>query len=85
MLRLKYCCPRDGLDMRAWAVIACDQHTSDRAYWTELEKEVGDKPSTLRLTLPEIYLEDADCDERITRIAQAMRSYKADGIFKHAI
>ncbi len=74
--------PRDGLDMRAWAVIACDQHTSDRAYWAELEKEVGDKPSTLRLTLPEIYLEDADCDERITRIAQAMRSYKADGIFK---
>ena len=74
--------PRDGLDMRAWAVIACDQHTSDRAYWAELEKEVGDKPSTLRLTLPEIYLGDADCDERITRIAQVIRSYKADGIFK---
>lgn len=45
--------PAPSVDMQAWAVIACDQHTSDAAYWEELEKTVRDKPSTLRLTLPE--------------------------------
>ena len=74
--------PRIGTDMYAWAVIACDQHTSDSAYWSELEKIVGEKPSTLRLTLPEIYLDKADCSDRIGNIAKTMREYKACGVFR---
>ena len=74
--------PQPGIDMTAWAVIACDQHTSDRAYWSELDALVGDKPSTLRLTLPEIYLEEEDCPARIARIGEAMRAYRARGIFR---
>ena len=45
-------------DFTAWACIACDQFTSEQDYWDKLEKEVDGKKSTLRLTLPEIYLED---------------------------
>ena len=64
--------PRQGTDMQRWAVIACDQHTSDGAYWAELDKFVGDAPSTLRLTLPEIYLSEGET--RIGAIAQTMRA-----------
>ena len=74
--------PRAGTDMHAWAVIACDQHTSDSVYWSELEKTVGEKPSTLRLTLPEIYLDKADCAERIGNIAKTMREYRNGGVFR---
>lgn len=74
--------PRAGADMHAWAVIACDQHTSDSVYWSELEQTVGEKPSTLRLTLPEIYLDKADCAERIGNIAKTMREYRNGGVFR---
>lgn len=40
-----------------WAVIACDQFTSQPEYWQEVKTNVGDKPSTLNLVLPECYLQ----------------------------
>ena len=42
--------------MEKWAVIACDQFTSDPAYWSRVEQTVGEAPSTLRLILPEAEL-----------------------------
>lgn len=48
--------PSEGTDYAKWAVIACDQFTSDRAYWKDVEDTVGTTPSTLRLILPEVYL-----------------------------
>lgn len=73
--------PQATADMSKWAVIACDQHTSDPAYWQELEEFVKDAPSALRLTLPEIYLSD-DCSDRIAAIARSMRAYREKGIFR---
>ena len=64
-----------------WAVIACDQFTSDKAYWDRVEDFVGDAPSTLRLVLPEIYLEE-NAAERIGQIAKNMAAYQANGVFK---
>ena len=49
--------PKD-VDMTKWSVVACDQYTSEPEYWSDVEKIVGDSPSTLKLTLPEIYLEE---------------------------
>jgi len=72
--------PRPGLDLRRWAVVACDQYTSERAYWQQVAAEVGDAPSTLHLIFPEVYLEDADAPARIGRIQQTMRRYLADGL-----
>ena len=43
--------------MHKWSVVACDQYTSEPKYWEEVESIVGDAPSTLKITLPEIYLE----------------------------
>jgi hypothetical protein len=49
--------PKEGTDLYKWSVIACDQYTSQPEYWQETEQIVGDAPSTLQLTLPEVYLE----------------------------
>ena len=71
--------PRKGADMSKWAVIACDQFTSDRAYWDKLNAYVGGAPSTLRLILPEVYLGDGDGEKRAADIYAAMERYCADG------
>ena len=75
------CLPRPGIDLRKWAVIACDQYTSEPEYWREVEREVGDAPSTLQLIFPEVYLGAADAPARIGRIQQTMRRYLAEGLF----
>jgi len=70
--------PKAGTDMQHWAVIACDQYTSDRDYWQRLEQQTAGKLSTLNLVFPEVYLEDDDGDERISVINRAMETYLAD-------
>ncbi len=62
-------------DWEKWSVVACDQYTSEPEYWEKAEAVVGDAPSTLRLTLPEIYLESEDAPERIAKIGGAMQAY----------
>lgn len=59
-------------EMSKWSVIACDQYTSEPEYWNEVKEIVGTSPSTLNLTLPEIYLEETDVEERIKRINENM-------------
>ena len=77
--------PRAGIDLARWAVIACDQHTAEPAYWDEVARRVGDAPSTLQLIYPEVHLGAADAPARIARIQQTMRRYLAEGLFvEHA-
>ena len=66
--------PKAGTDLTKWAVIACDQFTSQPEYWHRVEQIVGDSPSTLHLTLPEVYLEAPDEEERIRKIQAEMRA-----------
>ena len=73
--------PKDA-DMEKWAVVACDQYTSEPEYWAETEKTVGGAPSALELILPEVYLEDSGVDKRIENIHGAMKKYLDEGIFK---
>lgn len=68
-------------DMTKWSVVACDQYTSEPEYWNEVTKIVGDAPSTLNLTLPEIYLEESDVNERIKRINENMNKLLAEDFF----
>lgn len=74
--------PRQEIPLRTWAVVACDQYTSDDAYWERVEHEVGAAPSTLRLVLPELYLEKPDLAQRVTAIHDAMRSYLSEGVLQ---
>ena len=49
--------PKTGFDLQKWAVIACDQFTSEPEYWQMVEQFVGKSPSTYHLILPEFYLD----------------------------
>ena len=72
----------ENTDMEKWAVVACDQYTSEPEYWNDVEKIVGDNKSTLNLILPEVYLEDSDVDKRIEKIHNNMDEYVNSKVFK---
>ncbi len=72
--------PKEGF--ATWSVVACDQYTSQPAYWQELDRQVGDRPSTLRITLPEVYLEEAGVEERIATINATMKAYLDEGLLQ---
>ncbi len=67
-------------DMECWAVIACDQFTSDKAYWERVRQRTEGVPSTMHMILPEAELSDAD-DARFSRIHLTMRDYLDADIF----
>ncbi len=70
--------PREGVDLSRWAVLACDQFTSQPDYWQRVRDYVGDAPSCLDLILPEVYLNEPDVDRRIDAIHRAMAAAQAD-------
>ena len=74
--------PAPEIDLEKWAVVACDQYTSQPDYWCKVQKLVGDAPSTLRLTLPEIWLEETDAPERIKAIGRTMEEYQTNGLLR---
>ena len=73
--------PNKNIDLTKWTVIACDQYTSDKEYWENVENLVSKEPSTLRLTLPEIYLETEDEENKIKEINKTMNEYLNNNIF----
>lgn len=75
--------PKKHLDYSKWAVIACDQFTSEPKYWEEVAKYVEGAPTTLDLTFPEIYL-GKDNHERIDKINKNMKSYYEKGLVEDA-
>lgn len=74
--------PNQSLDYLKWAVIACDQYTSQPEYWKEVEEFVGEAPSTLKMILPEVYLETEDELKRIEKTKTTMDEYLQQGLFK---
>ena len=71
-----------GQDMNKWAVVACDQFTSEPEYWRSVEEKVGADPSTLRLILPEAKLKDPNVESIIGDINDSMKKYLDGGIFE---
>ena len=69
-------------DMSKWAVVACDQFTSQPEYWQAVENYVGESPSALRLILPEAKLSLPDVEEEIIRINTSMEQYLRENIFQ---
>ena len=72
--------PRVDVDLNKWAVIACDQFTSQPEYWHKVEEVVGKAPSTLNMIFPEVYLDKPGTDERIQRIQHSMLDYLSSGL-----
>ena len=71
-----------SVDMSKWSVVSCDQFTSQPEYWNALKEYVGDSYSTLDLIFPEVYLGDADEDERIANIDANMDRYLTLDVFE---
>ncbi len=65
-----------------WSVVACDQYTSEPEYWQRVEKNVGEYPSCLKITLPEIYLNDNNVQSRIENINKNMNELLENGCFE---
>ena len=67
-------------DFSKWAVIACDQFTSQPEYWQRVRANVGEAVSTLNLVFPEAEL-NVDRAERIASINDNMQKYLAADLF----
>lgn len=74
--------PAPEVDLRRWAVVACDQYTSQPEYWQAVADDVGQSPSTLNLVFPEVYLEEPDGDDRVQAINRTMQQYLDQGILR---
>ena len=70
--------PKGGFDK--WAVVACDQFTSQRDYWEKVYDIVENFHSTGYLILPEAYLGD-ESDHSVEKINKTMEEYLGDDIF----
>jgi len=73
--------PNKSVDYTKWSVVACDQFTSNKPYWDKVASIVGGNPSTFKITLPEIFLEETDKEQRIKNINNNMQEYTSKNIF----
>lgn len=74
--------PKPTVDPHKWAVIACDQFTSQPEYWRQVEEIVGDAPSTYHMILPEVYLDTPEEDGRVKSTQEIMHKYLETQIFR---
>ncbi len=73
--------PVDSIDKEKWAVIACDQFTSEPEYWDRVKTYVDNVPSTYHLILPEAYL-DHDMKHKIDKVNYNMDLYLKNHLFE---
>lgn len=71
----------DKINGTTWSTVACDQFTSEPEYWQAVEEQVGEKPSTLRLILPEVYLDETEA--RVPAIHANMETYLKEILVRH--
>lgn len=69
-------------DLSKWAVIACDQFSSQPAYWERVRAYAGSEPSTINLILPEAELGTEQEAAHTAKINETMASYLKAGIFR---
>ena len=68
-------------DFHRWAVIACDQFTSDAAYWQRVRQLAGEEASTIHMILPEADLGCVDEAKAIEQINATMEQYLQEDVF----
>jgi len=79
--------PNPAINIEKWAVIACDQFTSQKSYWEKLDSYVGEEKSSLRLIYPECYLAEEMAgtaekgNKRIKDICETMGDYLSSEVF----
>ena len=74
--------PSSSIIFERWAVVACDQYTSQPDYWKEVEEFVGESPSTFHMVLPEAYLETPKEEMHSDQVFPTMQAYLSQSVFK---
>ncbi|HUV16706.1 MAG TPA: DUF1015 domain-containing protein [Pelolinea sp.] len=74
--------PNNEINMSKWAVVACDQFTSEPEYWEEVKKQTENYPSTYHLILPEAYLGKEIGQTHLARIRPLMAEYVKSSVFR---
>ncbi|OQA16355.1 MAG: hypothetical protein BWY62_00188 [Firmicutes bacterium ADurb.Bin356] len=74
--------PREGTDYSKWAVVACDQYTSQPEYWENAKAFIDGAPSSLNLILPEAYLAKPGEAQMIASIKRTMAEYLAQNVLE---
>ena len=69
-------------NMEKWSVIACDQFSSNPAYWERVRANAGEAPSTINLILPEAELGTEQEEAHTALINKTMAQYLEDQVFK---
>ena len=72
----------EKVDAHRWALVACDQFTSQPEYWEKAAEIVGDEPSALNLILPEAYLNKQEI--LMPKISVHMKEYCKNILELHA-
>ncbi len=67
--------------MDSWAVIACDQYSSDKSYWERVGEKAYGVPSTLHMVVPEAYLGDITTADAASKRNAVMNEYISADIF----
>lgn len=71
--------PKAPYNNHFWPVVALDQYTSQKEVWQNADREVGEQPSTLRLIVPEAFLDEAK--SRSKAVYRAMDDYIQRDLF----
>jgi len=74
--------PKTNIDLSKWAVIACDQFTSQPEYWHQVANYVSTSPSTLHMILPEVFLGGGEEAIQIKKTTQTMQKYLDEELFQ---
>ena len=74
--------PKD-VDMSKWAVVACDQFTSEPEYWEAVRAQAEGKPSAYHIIFPEAeFGNETQNAKRIVEIQQTMYDYANADFFR---
>lgn len=74
--------PGKKTDLGKWAVVACDQYSSQPEYWKRVEEIIGESESAYNLILPEVYLGKDGEEDKIKSINESMKKYVNEGILE---
>ena len=74
--------PIKSISMEKWAIVACDQFTSQPEYWDRVNLISEGSPSAFHLILPEAYLGTPKEKEHQSQIIPSMKSYLNSGLFE---
>ncbi len=74
--------PDKSISYEKWAVVACDQYTSQPEYWNQVRQIINESPSTYNIILPEAFLGKPEEKDHVSQINSTMADYLRNGYFR---